>query len=88
MNFIHLVLRDCSERARTVEGVLIQYNRFVKKAYDEYIKPTMKYANIIVPFGSDNTTAIDFIVQNLRYKLKETHRRKMSNAALLAREEK
>lgn len=57
-----LVLRDCSERARTVEGVLIQYNRFVKKAYDEYIKPTMKYANIIVPFGSDNTTAIDFIV--------------------------
>jgi uridine kinase len=56
------VLRDCSERGRTIDGVLYQYNRFVKKSYDEYIKPTMKYANIIVPFGSDNTTAIDFIV--------------------------
>ena len=66
-----LVLRDCSERGRTVEGVLVQYNRFVKKAYDEYIKPTMRYANIIVPFGSDNTTAIDFIVTNLRSKLQE-----------------
>jgi uridine kinase len=43
----------------------------VKKAYDDYIKPTMKYANIIVPFGSDNTTAIDFIVTNLRSKLQE-----------------
>lgn len=63
------LLRDCSERGRTIEGVLYQYNRFVKKAYDEYIKPTMRYANIIVPFGSDNTTAIDFIVTNLNSKL-------------------
>lgn len=31
----------------------------------------MRYANIIVPFGSDNTTAIDFIVTNLRSKLQE-----------------
>ena len=65
------MLRDCSERARTVDGVLYQYNRFVKTAYDEYIKPTMRYANIIVPFGSDNTTAIDFIVTNLKSKLQE-----------------
>ncbi|TNV78732.1 hypothetical protein FGO68_gene8479 [Halteria grandinella] len=65
------LMRDCTERARTIEGVLYQYNRFVKKAYDEYIKPTMRYANIIVPFGSDNTTAIDFIVTNLRSKLLE-----------------
>ena len=65
------MLRDCSERGRTVEGVLYQYNRFVKTAYDEYIKPTMRYANIIVPFGSDNTTAIDFIVTNLKTKLSD-----------------
>lgn len=51
--------------------MLYQYNRFVKNAYDEYIKPTMRFANIIVPFGSDNTTAIDFILTNLRSKLRE-----------------
>lgn len=67
--YMDIVLRDCSERGRTIDGVLYQYNRFVKKGYDEYIKPTMKYANIIVPFGSDNTTAIDFIVTNLNSKL-------------------
>ncbi len=55
---------------------MYQYNRFVKKAYDEYIKPTMRYANIIVPFGSDNTTAIDFIVTNLKTKLQEIQARK------------
>ena len=69
-----IVLRDCSERGRTVEGVLYQYNRFVKKSYDEYIKPTMRYSNIIVPFGSDNTTAIDFIVQNLMQRIVESKR--------------
>lgn len=53
----------------------MQYNRFVKKSYDEYIKPTMKHADIIVPFGSDNTTAVDFIVQNLQNKLKERQKR-------------
>lgn len=63
------MLRDCTERGRNVENVLFQYNRFVKTAYDEYIKPTMKYSNLIVPFGSDNTTAIDFIIQNLLFKL-------------------
>lgn len=36
----------------------------------------MKYANIIVPFGSDNTTAIDFIVQNLRALLKDVESRR------------
>jgi uridine kinase len=71
-NAINIVLRDCSERGRTVEGVLRQYNRFVKKSYDEYIKPTMRYSNIIVPFGSDNTTAIDFIVQNLIQRINES----------------
>lgn len=62
-------MRDCNERGRTVEGVLKQYNRFVKMAYDEFIKPTMKHANIIVPFGTNNSIAIDFIVTNLKSQL-------------------
>ena len=69
------LMRDCAERQRTISGVLMQYNRFVKKSYDEYIKPTMKHSDIIVPFGSDNTTAVEFIVQNLQNKLKERQRR-------------
>jgi uridine kinase len=54
--------RDISERGRTVESVLLVYNQFVKKSYDEYIKPTMKYADIIIPHGRSNTVAIDFVI--------------------------
>lgn len=43
------VLRDVKERNRKVDGVLYQYNRFVKKAFDDYIRPSMKYADIILP---------------------------------------
>ena len=43
------ICRDVNERGRQIEGVLHQYNRFVKKAFDNYIKPTMNYADLIVP---------------------------------------
>ena len=63
------ILRDCSDRGRSIVGVLKQYYKFVKPCYDEFIKPSMKYANIIIPFNSDNTAAIDFIVTNIQFKL-------------------
>lgn len=63
------IQRDISERGRTVEDVLQQYNRFVKTSYDEFIKPTMKYADIIIPHGRSNTVAIDFVVANLKNKV-------------------
>ena len=59
------ITRDISERGRTIEQVLKQYNRFVKGSYDSYIKPIQKFADIIVPYGRHNTIAIDFIVSNL-----------------------
>ena len=43
--------RDIVERGRTVEGVLKSYNRFVKPAFEKFVKPTQKYADIIVPRG-------------------------------------
>ena len=63
------IQRDIAERGRTVEDVLAQYNRFVKTSYDEFIKPTMKYADIIIPHGRSNTVAIDFVVSNLKTKV-------------------
>lgn len=63
--------RDIKERGRDVEGVLSQYNTFVKPSFEKYIKPTMKYADMIVPRGSDNVVAIDLIVQHVQRKLDE-----------------
>ncbi|RVW67141.1 Fructose-bisphosphate aldolase, cytoplasmic isozyme 1 [Vitis vinifera] len=47
----------------------VQYSKFVKPAFDDFILPTKKYADIIIPRGGDNHVAIDLIVQHIRTKL-------------------
>lgn len=61
--------RDIAERGRDLQGVLSQYNRFVKPAFDEFIYPTMRFADVIVPRGSDNTVAIDLISTHISRQL-------------------
>jgi len=65
------VIRDINERGRTLQGVLHQYETFVKPAFEEYILPTKKYADVIIPRGIDNQVAIKLIVQHIRTKLEE-----------------
>ncbi|XP_020237411.2 uridine kinase-like protein 5 [Cajanus cajan] len=57
------------ERRRNIADVLDQYCRFVKPSFEEFVLPTKKYADIIIPTGGDNHVAIDLIVQNIRMKL-------------------
>lgn len=47
----------------------VQYSRFVKPSFEDFVLPTKKYADIIIPGGGDNDVAIDLIVQNIRTKL-------------------
>jgi len=63
------ILRDLRERGRELEGILQQYQKFVKPAFDEYILPTKKYADVIIPRGADNSVAIDLIVQHIILQL-------------------
>jgi uridine kinase len=63
------VRRDMSERGRSLDSVLNQYERFVKPAFDQFILPTKKYADVIIPRGSSNTVAIDLIVVHIKQKL-------------------
>eukprot|EP01134_Creolimax_fragrantissima_P007545 CFRG7545T1 len=62
--------RDIAERDRDLVGVLDQYARFVKPSFDEYIYPTMKYADVVVPRGADNLVALDLIVKHVKRQLK------------------
>lgn len=64
------LVRDVIERARTPESVLIQYNMHVKKSYDEFVKPTMKYADIIIPRGRTNEIGIALIIEDINHKLR------------------
>ena len=46
-----------------------QYVRFVKPAFDAFVLPSKKYADVIIPKGGDNHVAIDLIVQHIHTKL-------------------
>ncbi|XP_073136638.1 uridine kinase-like protein 3 isoform X1 [Henckelia pumila] len=63
------IRRDTVEKGRDIGMVLDQYSKFVKPAFDDFILPTKKYADIIIPRGGDNHVAIDLIVQHIRTKL-------------------
>ncbi|KAM5581806.1 uridine kinase-like protein 5 [Rosa sericea] len=63
------IQRDTVERGRNIQNVLEQYTKFVKPSFDEFILPSKKYADIIIPRGGDNDVAIDLIVQHIHTKL-------------------
>ncbi|KAL7713911.1 uridine/cytidine kinase [Entamoeba marina] len=55
------IIRDMNSRGRSLESVLYQYNKFVKPAYDSWISPQRKSADIIIPWGeiSNNALSVD-----------------------------
>ncbi|KAI4390048.1 hypothetical protein MLD38_002203 [Melastoma candidum] len=63
------IRRDTVEKGRDIASVLDQYSKFVKPAFDDFILPTKKYADIVIPRGGDNHVAVDLIVQHIRTKL-------------------
>ncbi len=62
--------RDIAERARSIEGVLDQYEKFVRPMHLEFVEPTKRYADIIIPHGGENQVALQMvnalIFENLR----------------------
>lgn len=59
--FIRRLNRDIKERNRTMENIIEQYLNTVKPMHEEFIEPTKKYADVIIPNGKSNTVAIDLI---------------------------
>ena len=57
--------RDIVERARTMDSVLTQYNRFVRPMYKKFVEPTKQRAHIIIPHGS-NQAALEMIVSRIQ----------------------
>ncbi|XP_063515031.1 uridine-cytidine kinase-like 1 isoform X13 [Pongo pygmaeus] len=82
IRLVRRLRRDISERGRDIEGVIKQYNKFVKPSFDQYIQPTMRLADIVVPRGSGNTVAIDLIVQHMHSQLEEQRKLRWDMAAL------
>lgn len=58
---IRNIQRDVVERGRTVEMVIDRYLKVLKPMHEQFIEPTKKYADLIVPQGGDNKTGIDIL---------------------------
>lgn len=61
MRIIRRIKRDMEERGRTLDSVIEQYLNVVKPMYHQFIEPTKRYADVIVPEGGENHVAIDLI---------------------------
>lgn len=59
------ILRDIKERGRSVESVINQYVEVVKPMHHQFIEPTKRYADIIVPEGGYNQVAIDLLATKI-----------------------
>jgi len=66
IRFIRRLKRDVAERARTMESVIDQYQATVKPMHLEFVEPTKRYADIIIPQGGHNTVAIGMLLTLIR----------------------
>ncbi|KAM3676407.1 uridine-cytidine kinase-like 1 isoform 2-T2 [Ammospiza maritima maritima] len=71
IRLVRRLQRDIMERGRDVAGVIKQYNKFVKPAFEQYIEPTVQVADIVVPRGGENSVALDLIVQHVHSQLEK-----------------
>jgi len=66
---MRIIRRDIEERGRSFQQVLQHYEKFVKPMYLQFIEPTKRYADIIVPQGGQNHVAIDVLASRIKMHL-------------------
>lgn len=72
IRFIRRLQRDISERGRTTETVVRQYLATVRPMHLEFVEPSKRYADVIIPEGGMNTVAMDMVVARLEALLGRT----------------
>jgi uridine kinase len=66
---LRVIKRDIVERGRNVEQTLNRYIETVRPMHEQFIEPTKRYADIIIPLGGENTVAINILASTIRQKL-------------------
>ena len=60
------ILRDVCERGRTMQSVIDQYTTTVKPMHEEFVEPSKRHADVIIPEGGFNSVAVGMLIQNIR----------------------
>ncbi len=66
LRLIRRLVRDIRERGRTLESVVQQYQETVRPMHLEFVEPSKRYADIIIPEGGHNEVGVDLVIQKVR----------------------
>ena len=65
IRFVRRLVRDIKSRGRTLESVVEQYLTTVRPMHEEFVEPSKRYADLIIPEGGENQIAIDAIISRV-----------------------
>ncbi len=65
------ILRDVCDRGRSMQSVIDQYITTVKPMHEEFVEPSKKYADVIIPEGGFNSVAVGMLIKNIRSLIEE-----------------
>ena len=66
VRILRRILRDVKKRGRSLDSVVQQYLTTVKPMHEQFVEPSKRYADLIVPEGGRNQVAMDMIIQRIR----------------------
>jgi len=69
IRFVRRLMRDIRSRGRSLESVVEQYMTTVRPMHEEFVEPSKRYADLIIPEGGENMVAIDAIISRVEHLL-------------------
>lgn len=70
IRMLRRIRRDTAERGRTLESVMDQYEHSVRPMHLEFVEPSKRWADLIVPMGVENRTALDLLTHHIVQKVR------------------
>lgn len=84
IRFIRRLRRDIAERGRTIESVIEQYLATVRPMHMQFVEPSKRHADVIIPEGGHNLVSIDLISGRVRERIADERRRRAALSASVA----
>ena len=74
VRILRRITRDVKERGRSLDSVITQYLTTVKPMHEQFVEPSKRHADIIIPEGGENVVALDMLIQRVKKHLNEAQK--------------
>ena len=71
VRILRRIMRDVKKRGRSLDSVVQQYLTTVKPMHEQFVEPSKRYADLIVPEGGKNAVALDMIIQRVKSHMEQ-----------------